>query len=69
MTTLTHEIERDKTQGTVLVTIHNAGITTQRADKLAQGMFVCPVKLVTRVLDAELHLREYRAIGWNGPAE
>jgi hypothetical protein len=67
-----YEIERNKEDGTVVVTIINDGISYQRADVLAQGMFVVPVKLESKAsnrgdqnMTNVIEVRRYRAIGWN----
>lgn len=66
-----YEIERDKEAGTVVVSIWNDGITYQRADSLAKGMFTVPVKLESKSTNRgdhnmtnTLEVRRYRAIGW-----
>jgi hypothetical protein len=66
-----YEVVRDKEVGTVVVTIVNDAISYQRADVLAQGMFVVPVRLESKAsnrLDPDMtnvvDIRRYRAIGW-----
>lgn len=68
-----YEVERDKTNGTVMVSIHNEGITTQRADLIARSMFVVPVRLFGKATNKgdqdatnQLDLRFYKAVGWLG---
>lgn len=67
-----YDIVRDKEAGTVVVTIVNDGISYQRADSLAQGMFVVPVKLESKSTNRGdqnmtnvIEVRRYRAIGWH----
>lgn len=71
MATETHEISRDKSTGTVMVTILNDGISIQKADSIARGMFVCPVRVFETVTNKNepgvtetVTIRNYRAIGW-----
>lgn len=66
-----YEVERDKEHGTVMVSIWNDGITTQKADTIARSMFVVPVKLFGKAtnrgdqnMDNLLDLRFYKAEGW-----
>lgn len=66
-----YEVSRDKEAGTVKVEIVNDAISYQRADSLAQGMFVVPVKLVSKSSNRGDHnmtnvieIRHYKAIGW-----
>ena len=65
------EVSRDKETGTVEVSIINDAISYQRADALAQGMFVVPVRLESKASNRNdpdmtnvLEIRRYRAIGW-----
>ena len=66
-----YEVVRDKEAGTVEVTIINDAISYQRADSLAQGMFVVPVKLYSKATNRgdqnmtnTIEKRWYKAIGW-----
>ena len=59
-----HMVTRDKASGIVIVEIYDSGISTQKADSLARGMFVVPVKLVTVQKSENFERREYNAIGW-----
>ncbi len=66
-----YTIERDKETGTVVVSIVNDAISYQRADSLAQGMFVVPVRLESKAsnrgdhnMTNVLEVRRYKAIGW-----
>lgn len=66
-----YEVSRDKEAGTVTVVIINDAISYQRADSLAQGMFVVPVKLYSKASnrgDANMTnvtvVRHYKAVGW-----
>jgi len=67
-----YEVSRDKEAGTVEVSIINDAISYQRADALAQGMFVVPVRLESKAsnrgdhnMTNVLEVRRYKAIGWN----
>lgn len=66
-----YEVVRDKEAGTVKVTIVNDAISYQRADVLAQGMFVVPVRLGSKLsnrgdhnMTNVLEVRHYFAMGW-----
>lgn len=67
-----YEIVRDKEHGTVTVSIINDAISYQKADSLASGMFVVPVKLESKAsnrgdhnMTNVLEVRRYKAVGWN----
>lgn len=66
-----YEVSRDKDTGTVEVRIINDAISYQRADSLASGMFVVPVRLTSKAsnrgdhnMTNVLEIRRYTAIGW-----
>lgn len=66
-----YEVSRDKEAGTVTVTIINDAISYQRADALAQGMFVVPVRIYSKASNRRDHnmtnvleIRRYFAVGW-----
>lgn len=67
-----YEVSRDKEAGTVTVKIVNDAISYQRADSLAQGMFVVPVRLIGKASNRDDHnmtnvleVRWYEAVGWH----
>jgi hypothetical protein len=67
-----YEVSRNKEAGTVKVTIVNDAISYQKADALAQGMFVVPVRLLSKLTNRGDHnmtnvleIRHYLAVNWN----
>lgn len=67
-----YEVSRDKEAGTAKVVIVNDAISYQKADSLVQGMFVVPVRLVSKAsnrgdhnMTNVLEIRHYIAVGWH----
>jgi hypothetical protein len=67
-----YEVSRDKEAGTVTVEIINDAISYQKADSLASGMFVVPVRLMSKLSNRGDHnmtnvreVRHYLAVDWN----
>lgn len=55
------ELWRDKETGSVTAVIRDGSVSRQKADSMARGMFVSPVRLVGREVVGSVETRRYMA--------